>query len=125
MMTLRKILRINAISSGITGLCLIVSPDFFSLLFMTPNKYIFFGVGIFLFLFSCAVYFISRQNTIQYNAVRTIVFVDAIWVVCSVGIVTLQMFDLSSLGYLVIGLVAAWVGLMAYLQYNGLRKLTA
>jgi hypothetical protein len=36
----------------------------------------------------------------------------------------LQLLDVSTLGYFLIGGVAAWVALMAYLQFNAMRQLS-
>ncbi|MEJ7644227.1 MAG: hypothetical protein WKF87_06510 [Chryseolinea sp.] len=121
MTTLKNVLVINALSSGATGLGLIVMPDFLATLFATTQAAPFIAVGIFLVVFAAFVLFSSLKNPIGEGSVRLIIMLDAIWVMVSVSIVILQLFDLSGLGYILIVGVAAWVGLMAFLQYNGLK----
>ena len=121
MTTLKNVLIINALSSGATGLGLIVMPHFMASLFDTNHVAPFIGVGIFLVAFAAFVFFASVRNPISEASVRLITILDSIWVMASVSIVVLQLFDLSGLGYILIVGVAAWVGLMAFLQYNGLK----
>ena len=121
MTTLKNVLVINAVSSGATGLGLIVMSDFIATLFDTSHKAPFIGVGVFLVAFAAFVFFASQRNPISESSVRLITLLDSIWVMASIAIVVLQSFDLSGLGYILIVGVAAWVGLMAFLQYNGLK----
>jgi len=124
MKTLKNVLFINALSSGATGLALVVAPGFVGNLFEVSQTLPFVAVGVFLSLFGSMVYWVSRRNPINEGAVRLIIILDSTWVAGSICIVLFQLFDLSNLGYMVIGAVAAWVGLMAWLQYNGAKHLS-
>jgi hypothetical protein len=124
MTTLKNVLLINAVSSGATGLGLLVVPGIVATLFGVPLTQPFLGVGIFLFAFAALVFIVSRNKDLSKGSVRLIIVLDVVWVVASFVIVLLQLFDLSALGYISIFAVAAWVGLMAYLQFNGLKNLT-
>ncbi len=124
MKTLKNVLLINAVSSGATGLGLVAAPGFVANLFAVSLTAPFIAVGIFLFLFASMVYWVSRKNPINESAVRLIIILDSLWVAGSISIILFQLFDLSNLGYLVIGVVAAWVGLMAWLQYNGVKHMS-
>jgi hypothetical protein len=53
-----------------------------------------------------------------------IIVLDSSWVVVSVFILLFQAFNLSTTGYVLIGAVAAWVALMAWLQFRGLQVLS-
>jgi hypothetical protein len=48
---------------------------------------------------------------------------DVLWVVESLMIIAAKMFSLTPLGYFLIGAVALWVALMAFLQFKGFRQL--
>ena len=124
MKTLKNVLIINALSSGATGLGLIVAPRFVANLFEVSLTLPFVAVGVFLSLFASMVYWVSRKDPLNESAVRLIIILDSMWVAGSIIIILFQLFELSNLGYLVIGAVAAWVGLMAWLQYNGVKHLS-
>jgi len=125
MKTLKKVLLINALSSGVTGLGLIVSSSLIAQLFGVSATGPFIEVGIFLVAFASLVLFVSRGVVQNANAVRFIIALDLLWVVTSFVIVLLHLFDLSVLGYLLISGVALWVGAMAYLQSAGLKQLAS
>ncbi len=125
MKMLKNVLLVNAVSSGATGLGLITFPGLLADLFNVPQKMPFLSVGVFLIAFATWVYFVSRTSPISIASVRMVILLDALWVVGSIGILLFQMFSLSLLGYLCIGLVAAWVGLMAFLQYRGVTLSSA
>jgi hypothetical protein len=124
MTTLRNVLMINAITSGITGLILVAVPGFVANLFATSNTTVLVGVGIFLVAFAAMVFITSLQHPLSGKTVSLIVVLDALWVLTSLGIIMLQLLDVSTLGYFLIGGVAAWVALMAYLQFNAMRQLS-
>ncbi len=58
----------------------------------------------------------------QKGWIKLIIALDIIWVVESLIIVVPQLFGLSFLGYFLIGAVAGWVALMAFLQARGLKQ---
>jgi hypothetical protein len=116
---------INAITSGITGLVLVIVPGFVANLFATSNTMALVSVGIFLVAFAAMVFVASLQNPPGEKTVSLIVVLDTLWVVTSLAIIVLQLLDISAFGYFLIGAVAAWVALMAYLQFNGRRQLPA
>lgn len=123
MTTLRNVLMINAGTSGITGAGLILFSSQTATIFGTNEPVAFSGTGIFLIAFASFVGFVASQKIIRENRVRFIITLDILWVVISLGIVVLQAFGLTMLGYGLISAVAGWVGLMAYLQSVGLKQL--
>lgn len=125
MKTLKNVLFINALSSGATGVGLIVFASWIAELFgvITPTPVM--GVGFFLVGFAILVFRESRRTILHVKMIRLIVLLDSAWVVTSLIVIVLQLFDLSSVGYFAIGAVAVWVGAMAYLQSSGVRQLTA
>ena len=123
MTTLRNILMINAISSGATGLILMVLPVFVAGLFETSSTRPFVGVGIFLAAFAILVFKASLQNPLRLPLVWLIIGLDSLWVIASLTVISFQLFKISILGYVFIAAVAGWVALMAYLQFNGAKQL--
>ena len=124
MTTLRNVLMINAISSGATGLILIVLPGFVAGLFETSSTRPFVGVGIFLVAFAILVFRASLQNPLRLPLVWLIIGLDSLWVIASLTVISFQLFEISTLGYVFIAAVAGWVALMAYLQFNGAKQLS-
>ena len=114
---------INAISSGITGLILAIVPGLVSNLFATSNTTAFVAVGIFLFAFAVMVFVGSIQNPLREKTVNIIIALGTLWVAASLAIILLKVLDVSTLGYFLIAAVAAWVALMAYLQFKGKKQL--
>jgi hypothetical protein len=123
MITLKNVMLVNAVSSGATGAGLLLASNVVAGIFGANQTQPFVGVGIFLVAFAALVYLVSRQNPMNTNAVRLIIAGDTLWVVASLIIVLFQVFNISLLGYLLIGAVALWVAAMAYLQFNGLNQL--
>lgn len=120
-MILKKVLLINALSSGITGAALVLASDLIAGVFATEQTQPFIGVGLFLLLFAAAVYLTGRQQAINPRAVRFVIAADAVWVFVSVAVVAFQVFAISTVGYLMISGVGIWVAAMAYLQARGLK----
>lgn len=116
---------INAISSGATGLGLVIFSDFIAWLFETRATMPFIEVGLFLLVFATLVFSVSRRNPLNANLVRLVIVLDVLWVVGSFAIVLFQPFAISVVGYVAIGAVALWVAAMAYLQSAGLKQLSA
>lgn len=124
MTTLKNVLLLNGLSSGVTGIGLIVFAPAVADLFAVSQTQAFYGTGIFLLLFGANVAYVSRKSVIQAKEVLFITALDFLWVLTSAAIVLLGLFDLSLIGYLLIGAVAAWVATMAYLQSKGMKQLT-
>lgn len=122
---LKNILRVNAISSGATALLLILFSGFTAELFGTFQTMPFIGTGTFLLLFATYVLLQSRKEPILLGKVQLIIGLDISWVIGSLIIILWQLFELSSVGYLLIGAVAIWVAAMAWLQFKGLNKFHA
>ena len=122
MTTLKNVLIINALSSGATGIALIVFAQLMATLFGVPHVQPFWGTGIFLVVFAALVLYAGSQNPINSSLVQLIIVLDSLWVVTSLVIVLFHLFHLSLIGYVLISAVAIWVAAMAYLQSAGLKK---
>lgn len=124
MTSLKNVLLINALSSGATGIVLVLSGGFIANVFGLSEPLAFQGVGIFLIAFGILVLVEGRQKETRAGRVQLIIALDLLWVAGSLIIIVLQLFALSSLGYLLIAVVGLWVALMAWLQLKGLKKIT-
>lgn len=125
MTSLKNVLLINGVSSGATGLILIVFSQFTATLFDSPQPAPFWAVGAFLIVFAALVVTEGVRATPRPGRVMLITTLDTLWVAGSLIIVVLQLFSLSAIGYLLISGVALWVATMAVLQARGLKKITA
>ena len=123
MITLRNVLLINAVSSGFTGLALIVASRVIANLLEIAYPGAVFGVGVFLLAFSIGVYAVSRSPNPSRKAVESIIVMDSLWVVSSMAVVVFQLATESFLGNCIITAIALWVALMALLQYKGMKGL--
>jgi len=124
MTTLRNILLLNGVSSGATGLGLVIFAQPISGLFGVSQLQPFYGTGIFLILFAALVLYESRKNPIEASRVLFITTLDMAWVLASAAIVLLGLFDLSLIGYIAISAIAIWVAAMAYFQSKGIKQVT-
>lgn len=122
-MTLKNVLLVNAISSGFTGILLVLIPDIFATLFKTNNTVPFVEVGIFLILFSLFVLLSAFKKPIQKSWTKLIIGLDIAWVVVSIIVTVLLFSSISTVGSAIILAIAAWVGLMAFLQNKTLYKI--
>ncbi|GAA4449414.1 hypothetical protein GCM10023189_08770 [Nibrella saemangeumensis] len=120
MVSLSNILKVNAISSGATGLLLVSVPGVAASIFGVTTTAPFLEVGIFLLLFALFVFIVSLGKPIKTNLVKLIITLDTLWVVAS-AIALLFLFSVVSVwGNLIIAGVALWVALMAFLQKRAL-----
>jgi hypothetical protein len=123
MISLKNVLHINAVSSGATGIGLVVLADTVAELFGTSAAGAVMGVGIFLVVFAAGVLNEALQRTTRITHVYIIIALDILWVIGSVAIVLPQLFNLSAIGYIAITAVALWVAAMAYLQMKGVKQI--
>lgn len=121
MITLRNVLRVNALSSGLTGLLLAVFPGLFQNVFEVNQTAPFFWVGIFLVVFAIGVGAASLPRSLERSSVVAIITADTLWVVASIVLVAMPV-QMSLYGTLIVLAVAAWVLMMAILQYRGLNE---
>lgn len=120
---LQLILKVNSISSGLTGLLMTVFSSFFSSVVGVKADLVFICVGIFLIVFAIAVFIVSLQKPIKSTQVYIISALDVAWVIASCTIVGSYNDILSMLGILVIIGIALWVAAMAYLQLSTMRSI--
>ncbi len=125
MISLKNVLFINAVSSGATGIGLVVLAETVAGLFGTTATGAVMGVGIFLVVFAAGVLNEALQRATRIANVYIIIALDILWVIGSIAIVLPQLFNLSAIGYIAITAVALWVAAMAYLQVKGVKQIAA
>jgi hypothetical protein len=123
MKTLKNVLLLNALSSGATGILFVVFANTMATLFHANNNLAFIEVGIFLVGFAILVFTESRKQIHNTKTVKLIIILDIAWVLASFGVVVLQLFNLSTIGYVLIAGIALWVAAMAYFQIAGLKRI--
>lgn len=122
-MNLKQILLINAISSGLTGILLVIMPHVFATIFKISQTTPFTFIGWFLILFASFVLVTAFRTAVYTKWTRIIIGIDTLWVIVSI-IGTFALVPLISfIGATIILAVAGWVGLMAYLQTKSLKNL--
>lgn len=124
MITLRNVLFINGISSGVTGAGLIAFAPAVGVIAGLNNPIVWYSVGIFLVVFALFVISQAMRTPSSYSGVRLVTALDASWVVASLIVVTSPI-EFTAIGRIAIIMVAAWVALMAFLQYRSLRTLVS
>lgn len=118
MLPLRTTLLVNAISSGATGLLLALFPNVAAGLFGVNGTVYFVEVGVFLVLFAAFVFFVGTRKPISIRSVMAVTMLDVLWVLASIIAVFLLAGMISTIGIVLIIAVAAWVALMALLQFK-------
>ena len=118
MKELQKYLTINSFFSAISGLAMVLFPRSLDTFFNVQYPYIFPILGLNLLVFAIFVGFVAQKKLANKQLVNLISGLDALWVVGSFVIVIFQLFNLSSNGYLAIGLVAVWIGFLGYKQFE-------
>jgi hypothetical protein len=119
---LQKALKYNAIFSSMSGLIMILFNNQIAELFGTSNNSVFWIVGLILIYFTITIWYeIRKQRKI---AILWIIIQDFLWVMGSVILILLNPFDITSLGNLIIGIIAFIVLLMGLNQTRAFNKIT-
>ncbi len=123
MLNIKTTLLVNGLSSGATGIGLVIFAKPIAALFSVSYPIVFTEVGIFLITFAALVLVTGLRKSTNANAVKLITLLDTLWVVGSI-VAVIELFQvISTAGILLILAVAAWVGVMALLQRSGLKQL--
>ena len=87
--------------------------DFFDIV----NQYVFPVIGINLIIFSLFVWYVSRKQLTNKTLVNLISGLDVLWVLGSLIIVLLGLFELSRNGNILIIFVAILIAFLGYKQF--------
>ena len=117
MKELKKYLIINSTFSAVSGLAMLILSSNLNELFQIDNIYVFPFIGVNLLFFAAFVWYVSSKQLTNKTLVTTITILDILWVLGSLVIVSLDLFDLSKVGNILIGVVAVWIAFLAYKQF--------
>ena len=119
MTPLQRALGANAIFSTLSGLSLLFVPGQIASFLGLAQAVSLPGIGLGLLLFAFFVGWVASRPSrrlVQFSIVQ-----DLLWVIASVGVIFFSLFQLHANGYLILAIVAALVGLFAYLQFRHLE----
>lgn len=104
----------------ICGLIMLGFSNYLNLFFNVENNFIFHVIGLNLVIFSIFVLYVSRKQLTNRVLVNSISILDIFWVFGSLIIIVFTLFNLSNKGYYLTGIVAVFIGFLAYkqIQYN-------
>lgn len=120
---IQKSLRQNAIFSGVSGIILILLNKQIANIFELENITVFWSIGVILLFFSFTIiYEIIKQRPI---AILWIILQDFLWVIVSIVLIVLNIFDISKLGNLIILSIAIVVLLLGINQSKALAQIDA
>ena len=120
-MLLRSTLIINGISTALCGLALLLAQAPLAELIGIPVPTVLAAVGAGLVLYAAALFWTARRRPIPAAAAWAAIVMDLGWVIGSVALVEAGL--LTSIGMLLVGLVALAVFVFAALQFVGVRQI--
>ena len=121
---LRRVLLLDAVSSGAMGVLLLTCSGMLTGLLDLPAGLLE-EAGLVLVPFALAVGFLGTRARLPRAAVWAVIAINAVWAVDSVVLLLTGWVQPNLLGYGFVLGQAAFVAVMAELQYIGMRKSTA
>jgi hypothetical protein len=118
---LRYALLADAIASGATGVLLIAGAGLLDGLLGLPVA-LMREAGLLLVPYVALVAYVGTREVISRPAVQTIIALNIVWTVCSVGLLLTDTMAPTALGYALVIAQAAVVAVFAELQFIGLRR---
>lgn len=121
---LRRVLLLDAVSSGAMGVLLMAASGVLAGLLNLPAELLS-QAGLVLVPFALAVGFLGTRARLSRIAVWAVIAINAIWAIDSVLLLFTGWVQPTSLGYVFVIGQAAFVAVMAELEIIGLRKSAA
>jgi len=121
---LRRVLIVDAISSGAMGVALLTAAGTLSPMLGLPAQLLT-EAGIVLLPFAAFVGFLASRAVPYRGAVWFVIALNVLWAIDSIVLLLTGWVAPSALGYTFVLAQAAFVALMADLEYVGLRKSAA
>jgi hypothetical protein len=118
---LRYAMLADAIASGATGVLLIAGAGLLDGLLGLPVA-LMREAGLLLVPYVAVVAFVGTREVISRPAVQTIVALNIVWTVCSIGLLLTDYVAPTALGTAFVIAQAAVVAIFAELQFIGLRR---
>ena len=120
---LRRILIVDAVTSGASGIAMFAFADLFASLLQLPVELVR-EAGLILLPFAAFVGFVASRREPARVAVWTIIALNAVWVVDSILLLFTGWVAPNALGYVFVIAQAAMVLVFADLEYRGLKRST-
>ena len=121
---LRNVLKANALFSLLSGTIMLLFGKTLAEWMNISNALVLTIIGIGLILFGVYVYYNSAKAKISVNEVKVIIIQDWIWVIGSLIIIMLQLFNINFQGFVLIGIIALVVADFAFFQNYFLKRMS-
>ncbi len=118
---LRRVLLADAIFSGVSAVSLISGAAPFAALFELPEPLLR-GTGLFLILYTALVGWLATRQATAKAWVATVIAGNAAWTLASIALLLSGAVNPDAFGEIVVVLQAVATGVLAELQYLGMRK---
>jgi hypothetical protein len=118
---LRRVLLLDAVATGATGILLLGGTSLLYSLLNLPTALMTYA-GIFCVAWAAVVGFSSSRKQLSRNFVWTIVIANAFWTLGSIALLVSGYVAPTMLGYAFVIAQAIVVGVFAELQYVGLNR---
>ena len=115
-------LKMNAIFSGLSAVAMLLAADWVAEQVGLPGPANVYAVAIFLLFFAAQLGNIVRTLTIRTWEIVAIIVGDLLWVAGSVVLGTLYIQSFSTIGAVLVDVVAIAVLIFAVMQIRGLRE---
>lgn len=121
---LRRVLLLDAALSTVTGLCMIAGAGLVENLLGVPAE-LMRSAGLCLVPFVILVAFVATRKELSRRAVWAVIVLNALWVFDSFAILFTNWMSPTVFGYAFVIAQALVVGVLAELEYIGLRQAAA
>ncbi len=115
-------LKMNAVFSGLSAVAMLLAANWVAEQVGLPGPANVYAVAIFLLFFAAQLGNIVRTQTIRTWEIVAIIIGDLMWVAGSVVLGTLYLQSFSTIGAVLVDVVALAVLIFAVIQMRGLRK---
>ena len=122
---LQRPLRANAVFSGASGLLLALAPGWWAARIGLGPPWLLAALGMGLVAFAALVLWTSARPSERRGVIAGIIAADLGWVLATPLVMAAGATRLSAFGVVLLAGVAAFVALLAGLQWRGRRRLTA
>ena len=119
---LQNVLKANAIFSIFSGSAMLCFGNSIAGIMTISNAIILMIIGSGLILFGGFVWYQATRQNVNSKEIKAIIIQDWLWVVGSVVIIGLQLFQISFQGYVLMGIVALIVADFAFFQNYYLKR---
>ncbi len=121
---LRRVLWLDAISGAATGALQLLLPGFLSGLLGLPEALLV-ETGWAMFGFAAGIAFLATRQFVPSAGVKLLIAANVVWMLCCLALLFGGSVTPSLAGQVFIAVQLVWVGLMAELEWVGLRKASA